>query len=38
MKMLYNKYDEKEMRTLIGFELVQNGKYNGVSAGTNSTC
>ena len=32
LKLLYNKKDEEEMKTVIGFEPVHNGKKNRFSA------
>ena len=37
MKILYIENDEKEMKALMGFELVLNGKKNVFSAALNST-
>ena len=33
MKILYNKKDEKEMKALMGFEPVHNGKNGFITGG-----
>ena len=37
MKISYNKNDEKEMKVLMGFEPVHNGKNDGFTAFGDST-